>query len=338
MPAGFGSAGSLRVKIEATPGAAPASGFFVLPVTKFRMIPRLGNRTRSAVLGSSYASDNVAFRSPILCEGEVEFEGDYNGLDHWFYLMLGAKATTGDGVADPRTNTYTPSATPPTAHIEYIAGNIPASKAFAYQNVVVPELSISFDANGKITGRARLVAEKERSVAGAGITPTSSGLVTPTGVPIQTNLQSTIYNAGVGTDTAYCIGRGTFNFKRELAEPRACLGSAFYKAPSFKSPLSVDYELEAEWEDKELYAAFVAGTVLTGIRTRWVGGTLLSAAYALDIRVTQSDLDECGPPEWKDNGVLKQLLKGTAYGNGGSGTTAQPANIQTVNLINGAVL
>lgn len=337
MP-GFGSAGSLRVKAEASAGAAPSSGYFVVPVTGFDLIPKLGNRVTSKVLGSSYPAVNAAFRSPIGTQGTVSAEGDYNGsLDWLLYGILGAKATTGDGTTDPRTNTYTPSATPPTFHLEYIAGNVPSGKCYRFQNVLVQELAINGDANGLIEARANLVAEKEASATG-GDTPTTTGLVTPTGVPINAAPQMTKWNLGVGSDTTYCLRKFALNARRPLAPPRACFGSTFYKAPSFLGPLEVDYEFEIEWDNESIYRAFVAATALTAIDLKWVGAALLTGNYTLELRVNRSDLDEAGPPAWRDNGVLVSTVKGTAYGNAGSTTATEPMTAQTINLINGAVI
>lgn len=336
MPAGLGSASSLRVKAEATAGTRPATGFFVVPVTGFDMIPRAGTRKKSAVLGDSFAATNVAFRGPIGVRGKVGAEGGYNGsLDWLLYMMLGAKATTGGGV-DPYTNIYTPGATPPTYHAEHIAGNIPAGKCYRYQNMVASSLALSGDANGNISAQAEIVAEKEASVSG-GDTPTTAGLVTVSDVPIQ-NTHGTIWNMGVGSNTLYCLKKWSLKLSRPLAPDRACVGSAFYKAPTFVGPLELDYEFEIEWEDEAMYRAFVNATVLTAIQIKYVGGAILTGFYTLDMRVNRSDLDEAGPPEWNTNGALSQILKGTGYGNAGAGAAKEPISVTTINSINGAVI
>jgi len=335
--AGDGFSSSLRVKAEASPGTGPASGFFSVPVTGFDLIPRVANRSKSKVLGASYPAVNTAARGPIGVEGQVSAEGDYNGaLDWLLYLMLGGKATTGDGSTDPRTNVYSVSATPPTFHAEYVAGDVPTGKCYRYGNIVCPELVISGDSDGIITAQAKLVAERELSATG-GDTPTSSGLVTPTGVPIN-NVDAVDWNVGAGGDTAYCVRKWTISMRRPLAPPRGCLGSAFYKAPKFIGPFEVDYDFEIEWSDEAMYRAFIDGDILTAIAINYVGPTLLSSNYGLLARVNRSDLDEAGPPAWRDNGQLYSNVKGTGYGNAGSGAAKEPVTFTTKNLINGAVL
>jgi hypothetical protein len=332
--AGMGSASSLRVKSEATPGTKPAAGFMVVPVTGFDLVPKVGSRLESAVLGSAFAAVNAAYRSPVATEGTVGAEGDYNGAFDWlFYGMLGNRTVTGGG-ADPFTNLYTPDATPPSYSLEYIAGNMPAGKNYWFKNTLVQELVFSGDAAGKLEVRANLVAEAEASATG-GDTPTSSGLVTPTGVPIQAAKHAVKWNMGVGTDTTYCVSRFSVTMRRPLAPPRACFGSPNFKAPAFSGPVSTTFEFEVEWDDEALYRAFVAATVLTAIRMQWTGPALLTGFYDLDLRINQADLDEAGPPPWRDNGVLKSLVRGTAYGNAGSGATIQPVSITTKNAIDG---
>lgn len=335
MGNGFGSESSVRVKMEATPGTAPTTGFHLIPFTKVTMIPKLGNRIVSKVIGANRFVP-AAFRSPIKMEGSLATEGGFNSLDWLWYLMLGTKATTGGG-ADPYTNTYSPGATPPTAHIEYIAGDIPTGKCYRYQNVVCSDLKVAIDFNGLIDIQATLPAEKEDSASG-GDTPTSAGLVTVSHVPINPGPQATVWNVGVGSDTTYCVTKVAFNLRRPLAPDIACAGSTFYRAPSFASPLEGDYEFDVLWQDEAAYRAFVAGTVLTSIKFKIVGGALLTGNYTLEIRANKSDLDEAGPPETIDNGHLFQKLKGTLYGTGGSAMTSEGLAIQTINAIDGAVL
>jgi hypothetical protein len=334
MPAGLGSASSLRIKSEATPGTKPASGFVVVPVTGFDLVPKVASRLESAVLGSSFAAVNAAYRSPVETVGTVSAEGDYNGAFDWLlYGILGNVQTTGGG-ADPYTNLYTPDATPPTYSGEYIAGNIPSGKNYWFKNLLVQELVLSGDAAGKLEARANLVAEAEASASG-GDTPTAGGLITPTAVPIQAAKHTVKWNMGVGTDTTYCVARHSITLRRPLAPPRACYGNPNFKAPTFSGPLSVTFEFEVEWEDEAIYRAFVDADVLTAIRMQWTGPALLTGFYGLDIRINQADLDEAGPPPWRDNGVLKSLVRGTAYGNAGSGATIQPISATTINGIDG---
>ena len=337
MAAGLGSAASLRVKAEATPGTHPTTGYMVVPVTGFELVPKAGTRSASNVLGLAFPAINTAVRGPIGVQGSVGAEGDYNGgLDWLLFGILGANATTGGGL-DPYTNIYTPSATPPTFALEYDAGGIPVGKGYVYSNVLVSELSISGDPDAGITARANIVAESEDSATGGDVL-TAAGLITPTAVGIDLSRHATKWNIGVGSDTTYCVRKFTITARRELAPQRPCIGSAFYKAPTFSKGLAVDYEFEIEWEDEAAYRAFVDGTVLTAINVTCVGGAILTGFYTLTLRVNRSDLDEAGPPRWNDNGVMVSTVKGTAYGNDGAGAATAPFTATTINEIDGDAL
>lgn len=339
---GTGAVSSIRIKNQTAVDTIPTASLRSIPFAGVTYKHEVGNKQNSNMLGA-LAAIAARYYGPGKHSLDLKSELGFTTLDDLLSCIVGDPAVSGDGTTTAYTNTYTPAANPKYKYIQGVEGDIPTTKAQGYKNCLVTELTISVSADNPLgTITAKIVGNLNTAVPGTGETLVTTTLVTVTHVPLTQNM-FTIWNLGVGSDTTYCVRSVTIKLVRPIKDDRTCIGRTFYKAPIFVGPLDASYEIEAEFDDAVVLAAFEAQTILTGFRLKAVGSAFTAPAgvtdefYTLEIRSSKALI-----PSWElpteDNGKIVQKFTVEGYGNSGSGLAYEAFACAITNNLDGASL
>jgi Phage tail tube protein len=338
---GTGAVSSIRVKNQTALDTIPTTGMRSLPFTGITPSSQPGASEKSKMLGAQAAVAAI-YNSPITRSIDFQTELGYTTLDDWLCGIIGTPTTGGTGISgDPYTGLYTPIATPLYKYVQIVEGDIPTTKAAAYKNCLVTEVTISFSAANplgtiavKMVGQKLAAADTGYGGPATGDTIVSAGLVSVSQVAMLVN-QFTVWNLGLGGgDTAACLRSATIKLSRPYDDKRACVGPSGYKAAVYTGPLETSFDLEVEWDDTAIFAAVEAQTVIAGFKLVAVGGVIGAFAdhYTFDLRSQKSLVSQWSLPI-VDNGKIVQKYTADAYGNTGSGQTYDAISVKLTNNV-----
>lgn len=333
----------IQVGIESAWGTEKTTDMKKVPVKGYGVVPEL--QTFNSEMQAGAAGVSAIFNGAVLNDGSFGSELTYNGLDWLYYLLFGTKAVAGNGTTVSYTKTFSPNTSIPSATIQKSLGNVPSGKVYTDLGVKCNVMEVAFDAAagiGQIT--AELTSKQEKGTSG-GDNPSATGLTTITPIPIQLAAEATIWNPGIASgttpDTRFCVLSGRIRYDRRLPPGPVCLGSVTPRERRPNKPMLVTAQLRVLFDSGDLYELFKLKGANTAFRMKWVGaatGLADAAAYTTDFLITRSRLKKALPAldTSADDVIADILIEG--YGTGGSGVTAEPANITTINLESGAYL
>lgn len=327
-----------QVGIEPAWGTEKTSNMKKFPLKNYGVIPKLDFFKSDMQVGAAGAP--ALYNGAVINDGSFAAELTYNGLDWFWYMLLGAKSVSGDGALTAYTKIFTPATTQPSATIQKSLGNIPAGKVYTDLGVKVKSAELAFDAAagiGQVTGE--LTSKKEKGTSG-GDTATSSGLTTITAVPTQLAAEATIWNPAAASDTGFCVLGGRIRWDRQLPKGPVCLGSATPREGKANKTMIVSATLRVLFDSDAIYELFKAYGDRTTFRLKWVGPAtgIGTDFYLNDFRINRCRIIQALPPidTGADDVIADVTVEG--FGTGGTAGASEPCSITTVNLESGAYL
>lgn len=325
----------IQLGIESAWGTERSNNFAKTPVKDYDVIPELETFLSEMQVGAAGAP--AVYNGAVINDGSYVGELTYNSCDWLYYGVLGQMAQTGNGTTTAYQRIFSPGTSIPSWTIQKCLGNVPSAKVFTDLGVKVKAVELAADfAAGIGVVSAELTSKKEKGTAG-GDTPTATGLVTISPVPVQLAGEATIWNPGQH-DTNYCVLGMRLRIDRRLGRGPVCAGSVTPKEPQLSKTLEVTATFRVLWDSHLLYEAFKATTTdITNARIKWVGPTtgIGSDFNTVDIKLNRARMTKALAPirGGADYVEAEVVLKGFGIADGD--TTAEtgdePLSITTIN-------
>lgn len=343
MP-GLGINSFIQLKTQSVSGTLETSSTFkrLAGVTGLSLVPDTSFLESNAITPN--AAQAYLYPGAINWRGPINMEASYASMDQLIYGLMGdftdSTPTGHGGVAFD--HWFEVDASPPNYSMEVCYGNIPATdKVFAWVDTYVESIEFNCSAPGLMTFSAGLVPWKEVSTAGTGNSAQTAD-VTYTHYPVSYAHGTAVDLGNADSGNDYCVRNFRLRAQRPFDNSRACIGSTTAKVPLVNGLVTVEGEVEIEFDDKDIYDDFLAQTLMDEDTTAGDGLNIVFTSdvaiagtatptlyYQLEFMVPYYYYIGPSTPTIDGAGIITQRIGFRSFGTGGTGATGTPPDVST---------